>query len=125
MSDLENRVRQIEWPEPSDQLRTRVIDTAVQPALVTWSDRIWFSRTWRVSFAAAMLALIAIGQLVGRGPAVPVDPSSVEAAQAIESAVIDAGIPADVAAKLARRALMTQQAPRASLAQLMKTFGDQ
>ena len=125
MSDLENRVRQIEWPEPSENLRTRVLETPMDAALVTWSDRIWFSRTWRVSIASAAVALIVMGQWATRGPAIQSSPSSTEQTQALEAAVIDAGIPADMASKMARRALVARQSEHVSPEQLLKTFGDQ
>jgi hypothetical protein len=125
MSKLENRVRQIEWPEPSEDLRARILETPVDAALVTWSDRIWFSRTWRVSIASAAVALIVIGQWAARGPAIQSSASITEQAQALEAAVIDAGIPADMASKMARRALVARQFAHRSPEQLLKMFGDQ
>ena len=108
LSDLEGRVRTIAWPAPSPDLRARVLAAAPPPApSITWSDRLWFSRTFRLSVAAALLGLLTFDQLSDTRQTVTFVPSPRAAAeaQAIEDASLQIGLPADAAASLARRAL--------------------
>jgi hypothetical protein len=106
--EIEDCIRKIGWPAPPADLRARIIgDASVVAAPVAWSDRVWFSRAFRWSMAAAVVALIALGQWAGRGPIAPAPTIPPVRLEAIQAAVIDAGLPADVAASLAHRALMT------------------
>ena len=106
-TDLEARVRAIAWPAPSPDLRARVLAAApfIEPS-ITWSDRLWFSRTSRLSVAAAMLGLLTLDQFSGtRETAFVPGPQAVVEAQAIEDTSRQLGLPADAAAVLARRVL--------------------
>ena len=105
-TDFENRIRQMEWPKASADLRARVMALAPATSRVTWSDRVWFSHTFRWSVAAAMVALMAMitwpaSNVAEREPAASV----VAEQEAVRSAAIDAGLPDDAAAALARRAV--------------------
>jgi hypothetical protein len=65
-SEIEDQVRQTPWPAPSPQLRDRVLSTGVVAApTITWSDRIWFSRAWRLSALAIALGLVVLDQMSG------------------------------------------------------------
>ena len=131
-ADLERRVRQIAWPEPTEELRLRVLSAApVVEWRVTWSDRVWFSRTWRVAAAAAVVGLIAVdsfSQTRTVARFVPT-PQALAEAQAIDATVREIGLPADLAASLARRALASNPQPGAGdqqtrLALAFETEGD-
>jgi hypothetical protein len=104
-ADIERRMKQIAWPLPAETLRSRVLSAARathQPA--TWSDRVWFSRGWRL--AAAAVVVCAIGVEALPAPAMESDGQFSEAeARAIADITREAGIPADVAETLASRAL--------------------
>jgi len=64
--DIEDQVRQTAWPAPSPQLRDRVLAAAMVAApAITWSDRIWFSRGWRLSAVAIALGLVVLDQVSG------------------------------------------------------------
>ena len=72
--DIEDRLRQLSWPAPSAGLRDRVLSTAVVTAQpLTWSDRMWFSRAWRLTAVGAALAIIVLDQVAAlpRPAAVP------------------------------------------------------
>lgn len=107
-TDLEDRVRELNWPAPSEELRARVLAGAsVQARVLSWSDRVWFSRPWRVSMAAAVLVLLG-AQLITNweNPSGHATASSMSAdAEAIREAGREAGLPVEVAALLARRAI--------------------
>jgi hypothetical protein len=105
-SEVERRLRGLSWPAPSDHLRARVLaEATVRPHIVTWSDRVWFSRTWRWSMAGATILLLSA----------QVWPSSRRAGRHLESTVVvaqiqmieetarHAGLPDELAASLARR----------------------
>jgi hypothetical protein len=118
-TDIEQRVRQMVWPAPSDDLRTRILAAApVQHISIAWSDRVWFSREWRFSMAAATMALLLVQVLSsGLGGTVNIAPTSraVAEAQAIEETGSQIGLPAELAAELARRVSM-ERATRGPLA---------
>ena len=124
--DIENRIRQMEWPAPSDSLRARIMAEASPAAApIVWSDRVWFSRTFRWSVAAAIVGLIGFGQWAGRGPNFPVSMIPPAEIEAIQAAVIDAGLPAADAAVLVRRAVMARQsAPVRTADQISRLIGD-
>ena len=76
-AEIERRLRQARWPEPAAELRARVLAAApIVNRPVTWSDRVWFSRAWRVAAAAAAAAAIAIAVVAGRGGFNPVRPDA-------------------------------------------------
>lgn len=112
LTDLEQHVREQRWPEPSAQLRARVLAEAhVSGPPITWSDRLWFSRAFRMSAVASALALVALDQFAGsRGTSRPQPPAITEAqAQVIEEIGREVGLPVGVAASLARRGLAEPQ----------------
>jgi hypothetical protein len=129
-TDIEDRVRQMSWPAPSDDLRARILAAApVERASIAWSDRVWFSREWRYSMAAATVVLLAVQVLSGLGGTVNVVPTprALAEAQAIEETSREIGLPAELTALLARR-VSTELGPRDSLAgralQLFDLQGD-
>jgi len=116
-ADLERRLRDARWPEPAADLRARVL--AAAPVLnqrVTWSDRVWFSRRWRVAAAAAAAGAIAMFSLPDAADAIRLvpTPQALAEAQVIDEAGRDIGLPATVAQALAHRTLRIDA--RASLA---------
>jgi hypothetical protein len=121
-TDIENRIREIEWPAASAALRSRVVAAAPTAPPVMWSDRVWFSRTFRWSVAAAFIALISVGQWSGPNL---VEPATAAAAR-VQILAIEAGLPADVAASLARRSMVArgpQSAPATALQQFIEKEG--
>ena len=113
--EVERRLRETRWPEPSQELRARVLaESTVSPEFVAWSDRVWFARTWRLSMAALVVAVFTIRAWPGAYAADVTDPSpqALAEAQAIEETGREIGLPDTVTASLSRRAL-TQSRPRA------------
>jgi hypothetical protein len=113
--DIEHRVRQINWPAPSTSLRATVLSAAVvaeQP--ITWSDRMWFSRTWRLSAVAAALVVVVLDQFAGspRSAGYTPAPQALAEAQVIDDTARQVGLPADAAATLARRAMSEASRPQ-------------
>ena len=113
-TDIENRIREIEWPAASASLRSRVLAAAPAAPPVIWSDRVWFSRTFRWSVAAAVVALTFVGQWSGSNSA---EPATAEAAR-VRTLAIEAGLPADMAESLARQS-MVAPGPQSSSARTM------
>lgn len=111
--DLDERVRAHRWPELSPDLRARVMAAAVVPApQITWSDRVWFSRAWRLSAAVAFLFLISWDQFGGvTSPRAIPSESVLAEARAIEDTAIDVGLPAETAAWLAERSVIAALQP--------------
>lgn len=107
-AEIERRVRELKWAAPSGDLRTRVLETSV-PATprVTWSDRVWFSRTWRIAAAVAVVGAIGVDALWGTSAVERVTPSrrAVAEAEAIGETGREIGLPVEMAAALARRAI--------------------
>lgn len=105
--DVEDRLRETSWPAPSANLRDRILSIAVTAQPISWSDRVWFSRAWRLAAVGAALAVVVLDQLsisqrsTGFTPA----PQALAEAQALDEAGRELGLPPDVAASLARRAL--------------------
>ena len=125
-ADIEDRIRQIPWPAPSGDLRARILSAApVQRGSIAWSDRVWFSREWRYSMVAATIVLLAVQVLSGLGGTLDVAPSprALAEAQAIEEAGRQIGLPADLAARLARR-VPAERELRGSLAGRALEFFD-
>ena len=114
--EVERRLRHARWPEPSGDLRARVLsEVAVRPQAIAWSDRVWFSRSWRVSMAAATLLLLTVKmwpEARGRTNFAP-SPRVTAEIQMIEETVREAGLPAAVATSFARRMVVR----RASVAE--------
>jgi hypothetical protein len=115
-AEIERRLRQARWPEPAAALRARVLAAApvVNPR-VTWSDRMWFSRAWRIAAAAVVVAAIAIESLPGTTDrtAFVASPQAVAEAQVIDATGREMGLPPDVAQALARRAVAMASRPPA------------
>jgi hypothetical protein len=103
--DLRASIRQADWPEPSPDLRARVLrDAALTKRTVARTDRIWFSRGWRISLTAATVGAALLVYM--SGPRTPFDrPTPGERARftVVEETMRDAGLPADEAAIFARR----------------------
>lgn len=125
---VEDRVRQISLPAPSAQLRDRVLSIAAtaQPS-ISWSDRIWFSRAWRVAAVGAALVVAVLDQLASSTRPAAFTPSlqAVAEAKAIDEAGQQVGLPPDVASALARRTLSEASPARveaASASDLLQEF---
>jgi hypothetical protein len=115
-ADLERRLHRSRWPEPPVDLRARVLAPAPAAApRVTWSDRVWFSRAWRIAAAAAVVAAIAIESLPGTTDrtAFVAPPQAVAEAQVIDVTGREMGLPPNVAQALARRAVAMAARPPA------------
>ena len=106
-TDLQASIRRAAWPDPSPELRARVLqDSALVERPLALTDRIWFSRGWRLSLAATTFGVIALGYLSGASAIVaPRMPGEMARIVAIEETMRDAGLPADEAAMFARRAV--------------------
>jgi hypothetical protein len=123
--DIERLVRQITWPAPSASLRARVLSAAVvEGDTVSWSDRVWYSRAWRLAAAGAALAILLIDQFSmsprSAGP-VPAN-RAIADANVIDETGRQMGLPPEVATSLARRALSETPAPRMSPSQASTTL---
>jgi len=107
-ADLRASIRQADWPDPSPDLRARVLrDGALVERPLARTDRIWFSRGWRLSLAAMTAGVLALGYLSGTSAIVaPRMPGEMARIVAIEETMRDAGLPADEAAIFARRAVV-------------------
>jgi len=104
-ADLRASIRQADWPEPSPELRARVLrDGALVERSLARTDQIFFSRGWRWSLAAASVGVIALGYLSGTS-AIADPPTLGEMARvaAIEETMREAGLPPGEAGMLARR----------------------
>jgi hypothetical protein len=104
--NIEGRLRRIAWPTPPAELRIRVLSAVpVTSAAVSWSDRVWFSRGWRLAAAAAVLVLAVLESMSAptRSPAVPQSAQEVAEASFVEETARQVGLSADQAAALARR----------------------
>ena len=107
-TDLKTSIRRATWPDPSPELRARVLqDSALVERPLALTDRVWFSRGWRLSLAAATAGVIALGYLSGTSAIVgPRMPGEMARIAAITETMQDAGLPADDAAIFARRAVV-------------------
>ncbi len=117
LTDIESRVRQITWPAPPPHLRARVLSaTTIAAEPIPWSDRMWFSRAWRLSAFAT--ALVAIGLELQSSATRPDEPGPtpqvLAEARGVEEIGRQAGLPEDAAASLARRTL-SASSPRAAM----------
>ena len=65
--ELEEAVRQLDWPQFDPALRARVLAAAsLVEAHVSWSDRLWFSRTWRFVAAGLVVGCLHLRNLRNR-----------------------------------------------------------
>ena len=105
--EVERRIRQIVWPEPSQDLRVRVLAAAaVRQERLTWSDRMWFSRGWRFAGAAATIAAIAVASWNSTDRnRVLVTTEARASAQAVSDVSRALGMPLDLSASLLQRTL--------------------
>jgi hypothetical protein len=104
---LEQRLRGMAWPATSAELRARVMQSAPRHEhRIGWIDRLWFSRAWRCSMAAAAVVIVLVGQWAAARPepSVPATSPLVQT-QALEELVQQSGIPAAEAASLVRRTM--------------------
>lgn len=107
------RIRELAWPEPAPELRARVLTSArLGTAGVTWADRIWFSRAWRLACAASVIGALAIASLDTDAlpPSAPSARARVEAQDVVDVAHT-LGLAPDLSASLARRAIEMQTRP--------------
>jgi hypothetical protein len=114
---LDDRIRELNWPEPSGGLRDRVLaDAEVVAVRITWSDRVWFSRAWRaagfvVTVGVSVAAIWSGGGERDRGTYV----AQSQTERLAENIVREAGFRPDLARAIARRA-QSELAPPAGLA---------
>jgi hypothetical protein len=125
--DIEGRVRRIALPAPASSLRKRVLAAAVvAPPPINWSDRVWFSRGWRLAAVGAMVAIGVLEQLADTAvPRMSNVPARVVAeAQAIEETGREMGLPAELVASLGRRVLSdaSRVQPTDAATSLLKTL---
>ena len=112
---IETRLRQIAWPAPSADLRTRVLSAApVTSPAVSWSDRVWFSRGWRLAAVAVVLVAATVEYLSGpaRSSVAVESPQAVAEASVIEETAQQAGLSPVEATALARRAAAAKKNAR-------------
>ena len=130
--DVERHLRDMKWPVPSASLRDRVladVPATIMPA--GWPERMWFSRAFRWSVGAAMAAMVAVSLRPDASVGGGLQPAGSATAemQAIQDIVVDAGLPADAATQIARRAVLARTAsPRpigmTAAMQLLDTGGE-
>jgi hypothetical protein len=114
---LGDRIRELDWPEPSPGLLVRVLaDAEVVATPITWSDRVWFSRAWRtagfvVTVGVSVAAIWSGGGERDRGAYV----AQSQTERLAENIVREAGFPPDLARAIARRA-QSEPAPSTALA---------
>jgi hypothetical protein len=110
-SEIEKHIRDLNRPASSPALRARVLAHAPAAAVpVLWSDRLWFSRTFRWSAAAAAVVLLALAARTAPHTGAPQIAGRVAAeTEAITAVARDAGLPNDAAASLATRAVATRR----------------
>lgn len=114
-TDVETRVRQVAWPSPPADLRARILSAVPATSLpVSWSDRVWFSRAWRLAAVAVVLVAAAIEYVSGpTRPAAPaVSARAVAEARFVDETARQAGLSPEQAAALARRAAAAKKNAR-------------
>jgi hypothetical protein len=116
--DVKARVRRVTWPAPSAGLRARILSAvpATSPA-VSWSDRVWFSRSWRFAAVAVALALAVLEQVSGptRSRAATASAQSAAEASFVDETARQAGLSPEQAAALARRAVAAERPARSGI----------
>jgi hypothetical protein len=100
---------------PPEPLRARVMGAAepgIRPS-VSWSDRLWFSRRWRLAAGATAVAMAALDFAFGGRAPSPVGPheSARATAQAVDEAARQAGLGAEQARVFAQRAFALASRP--------------
>jgi hypothetical protein len=105
--NLEQRLRGISWPATSTELRARVMRAApCHEQRISWIDRLWFSRSWRWSMAAAAVVIVLAGQWAAAWPEPLANATSSSVhTQALEQLVQQSGFPAAEAESLVRRTM--------------------
>ena len=127
-ADLQASIRQADWPEPSPDLRARVLrDAALAEHTVAWTDRIWFSRGWRISLTAATVGAVLLVYMSGpRTPFDPPTPGEQARFTAAEATMRDAGLRPAEAAAFARRTAAGSWPPASAMypsaLQMLETF---
>jgi hypothetical protein len=114
-AEIEARTRQISWPAPPADLRARVLSAVPTTSLpVSWSDRVWFSRGWRLAAAAAVLTLPLLESMSGpaRSPAPPASAQAAAEARFVDETARQAGLSPEQAAALARQATAARRNAR-------------
>jgi hypothetical protein len=111
--DLERRIRQLPRAEPSKALRERVMSSPVPARQLTWSDRVWFSRAWRLGAAGVLAGVVAVELCVGSPGASRVGPApqAVAEARALDATGQELGLPEGAASTLAERILVAAVRP--------------
>jgi len=113
--EIEARLRQIAWSAPTADLRARTLSAVpATSSAVSWSDRVWFSRAWRLAAVAVVLVAGATEYLSGptRPSAPAVSARAVAEASVIEETAQQAGLSAEQAAALSRRAAAAKKNAR-------------
>jgi type VI protein secretion system component VasF len=117
-ADIESRLRQVAWPAPPADLRARVLSAIpVTVPAVSWSDRVWFSRAWRLAAVAAVLILAVLESMSGpaQSPAAPASARAVAEARFVDETARQAGLSPEQAAALARRAVAAERPARSGI----------
>jgi len=116
-TEIERRLGQARWPEPAAELRARVLTaTPIDNRPVTWSDRVWFSRAFRLAAAATFIGAVAIGALSdprANGIEAPTGIALAEV-RVIDDAGQELGLPGSLTAALRRRVLVSGASRTAS-----------
>jgi hypothetical protein len=115
---IETRLRQVTWPAPPADLRARVLSAVpVTSAAVSWFDRVWFSRRWRLAAVAVVLVAATVEYLSGptRSSAATVSAQAVAEASFVDETARQAGLSPDEAAALARRAVAAEKNARSGV----------
>lgn len=109
-------MREYPWPEMSPDVRQRVMSAPVAAVeSISWSDRVWFSRTWRLAAAALVVLVIVLDQAAGVSPSrVSASPQVMAEAKAVEDLALQAGLPADTAVWLGQRSMFVAPTPNAT-----------
>ena len=117
-ADIENRLRQIPWSAPSADLRVRVLSAVpVTSPTISWSDRVWFSRAWRLAAVATGLVLAVLESMSApaRSSATVVSAQVVAETSFVDETVRQAGLSPQEAAMLARRVVAAERKARSGL----------
>lgn len=113
---VEERLREMArgWTPPEGH-RARVLDAAAPlvRGAAAWSDRVWFSRRWRVAAAGVVAAALAVDVAFGAGPSAQIGPheNARNAAAAVDDAARQVGLGADQARLFAQRAFVLASGP--------------
>jgi hypothetical protein len=118
-TDVETRLRQVAWPAPPADLRARVLSAVpVTSPAVSWSDRVWFSRAWRLTAVAVVLVAATVDYVSGptRSSAAAESQQAVAEASFVDETARQAGLSPEQAAALARRAAAAEKNARSGSA---------